>query len=231
MNKKQRKLFIIALAASLTIAALVSCSSAANKQSSDTPSDTNGMTLDQVEQTSDGDTIADDTETTVPEIETTAMDTTDAETIAPETTAAETTAETQAPETLAPETTAAETTAETQAPETLSPVTTEAPETNAPETQTPETEDIEVTVPVVNDKPSSVGTTQTWEQGQQQLKDQANQYLQDNNIEASTAGATGVFCKHCKKEIWDPDKYGFGIPGYPEDLSQYCYGSCGIVLG
>lgn len=212
MNKKQRKLFIIALAASLTIAALVSCSSAANKQSSDTPSDTNGMTLDQVEQTSDGDTIADDTETTVPEIETTAMDTTDTETIAPETTAAEITAETQAPETLAP-------------------VTTEAPETNAPETQTPETEDIEVTVPVVNDKPSSVGTTQTWEQGQQQLKDQANQYLQDNNIEASTAGATGVFCKHCQKEIWNPDKYGLCIPGYPEDLSQYCYGSCGIVLG
>ncbi len=213
MNKKQRKLFIIALAASLTIAALVSCSSAANKQSSDTPSDTNGMTLDQVEQTSDGDTIADDTETTVPEIETTAMDTTDTETIAPETTAAETTAETQAPETLAP-------------------VTTEAPETNAPETQTPETEDIEVTVPVVNDKPSSVGTTQTWEQGQQQLKDQANQYLQDNNIEPSTAGATGVFCPHCKKEIWDPHKYGFNIPGRPEEgYIKYCSGTCGITLG
>ena len=230
MNKKQRKLFIIALAASLTIAALVSCSSAANKQSSDTPSDTNGMTLDQVEQTSDGDTIADDTETTVPEIETTAMDTTDTETIAPETTAAETTAvETQAPETTVPVTTEAQTSAETTTIQTEA--ETKAPETLAPETtEAPETEDVEVTVPVVNEKPSSIETT-TWEQGQQKVQDRVDKYLTENNIDPSTAGATGVFCPICKKEIWDANKYGFTIPGYPEDLNKYCYGACGITLG
>ncbi len=104
-----------------------------------------------------------------------------------------------------------------------------------PETQKPETEkeDIKVEVPIEN-KPTQAETS-TWEQGQQELKDKVDKYLEDNNIDPDTAGATGKTCVRCGKPIWNPDKFGFCIPGDPESgyysaSSVWCDGACHIIL-
>jgi hypothetical protein len=61
----------------------------------------------------------------------------------------------------------------------------------------------------------------------------ASEYLKEHNIDPRTAGETGETCVHCGKKIWDPDKYGFFIPGMPADYenSGYCLGTCGITFG
>lgn len=74
--------------------------------------------------------------------------------------------------------------------------------------------------------------TQTLEEGQKELEDTASDYLKKHNIDLKTAGETGELCPNCNKKIWNPDKYGFFIPGMPEDYenSGYCLGTCAIVL-
>lgn len=60
----------------------------------------------------------------------------------------------------------------------------------------------------------------------------ADDYLKANKIDPETAGETGERCSNCGKKIWNPDKYGFFIPGMPDDYenSGYCLGTCGISL-
>ena len=73
---------------------------------------------------------------------------------------------------------------------------------------------------------------QTFEEGKTELEDTAVNYLKANKIDPKTAGETGEICPNCGKKIWNPDKYGFFIPGMPEDYenSGYCLGTCGISL-
>lgn len=73
---------------------------------------------------------------------------------------------------------------------------------------------------------------QTFEEGKTELEDTADDYLKANKIDPKTAGETGEICPNCGKKIWNPDKYGFFIPGMPEDYenSSYCLGTCGISL-
>lgn len=73
---------------------------------------------------------------------------------------------------------------------------------------------------------------QTFEEGKTELEDTADNYLKANKIDPKTAGETGEICPNCGKKIWNPDKYGFFIPGMPEDYenSGYCLGTCGISL-
>ena len=73
---------------------------------------------------------------------------------------------------------------------------------------------------------------QTFEEGKTELKDTADDYLKANKIDPKTAGETGEICPNCGKKIWNPDKYGFFIPGMPDDYenSGYCLGTCGISL-
>lgn len=85
------------------------------------------------------------------------------------------------------------------------------------DSETEETESVEV---------------QTFEEGKTELKDTADDYLKTNNIDPKTAGETGEICPNCGRKIWNPDKYGFFIPGMPDDYenSGYCLGTCGISL-
>lgn len=73
---------------------------------------------------------------------------------------------------------------------------------------------------------------QTFEEGKTELEDTADDYLKANKIDPKTAGETGEICPNCGKKIWNPDKYGFFIPGMPDDYenSDYCLGTCGISL-
>lgn len=72
----------------------------------------------------------------------------------------------------------------------------------------------------------------TFEEGKTELEDTADDYLKANKIDPKTAGETGEICPNCGKKIWNPDKYGFFIPGMPDDYenSGYCLGTCGISL-
>lgn len=74
--------------------------------------------------------------------------------------------------------------------------------------------------------------TQTFDEGKKELENTANDYLKKHNIDPKTAGETGELCPNCNKKIWNPDKYGFFIPGMPDDYenSGYCLGTCGITL-
>ena len=73
---------------------------------------------------------------------------------------------------------------------------------------------------------------QTFEEGKTELEDTADNYLKANKIDPKTAGETGEICPNCGKKIWNPDKYGFFMPGMPDDYenSGYCLGTCGISL-
>ena len=73
---------------------------------------------------------------------------------------------------------------------------------------------------------------QTFEEGKTELEDTADDYLKANKIDPKTAGETGEICPNCGKKIWNPDKYGFFIPGMPDNYenSGYCLGTCGISL-
>ena len=73
---------------------------------------------------------------------------------------------------------------------------------------------------------------QTFEEGKTELEDTADDYLKANKIDPKTAGETGEICPNCGKKIWNPDMYGFFIPGMPDDYenSDYCLGTCGISL-
>ena len=73
---------------------------------------------------------------------------------------------------------------------------------------------------------------QTFEEGETELEDTADDYLKANKIDPKTAGETGEICPNCGKKIWNPDKYGFFIPGMPDDYenSGYCLSTCGISL-
>lgn len=73
---------------------------------------------------------------------------------------------------------------------------------------------------------------QTFVEGKTELEDTADDYLKANKIDPKTAGETGEICPNCGKKIWNPDKYGFFIPGMPDDYenSDYCLGTCGISL-
>lgn len=73
---------------------------------------------------------------------------------------------------------------------------------------------------------------QTFEEGKTELEDTADDYLKANKIDPKTAGETGEICPNCGKKIWNPDKYGFFIPGMLDDYenSGYCLGTCGISL-
>lgn len=73
---------------------------------------------------------------------------------------------------------------------------------------------------------------QTFEEGKTELGDTADDYLKANKIDPKTAGETGEICPNCGKKIWNPDKYGFFIPGMPDNYenSGYCLGTCGISL-
>ena len=75
--------------------------------------------------------------------------------------------------------------------------------------------------------------TQSFEEDKKELENTASEYLKEHNIDPRTAGETGETCVHCGKKIWDPDKYGFFIPGMPADYenSGYCLGTCGITFG
>lgn len=75
--------------------------------------------------------------------------------------------------------------------------------------------------------------SQSFEEGKKELENTASEYLKEHNIDPRTAGETGEVCSHCGKKIWDPDKYGFFIPGMPDDYenSGYCLGTCGITFG
>ena len=65
-----------------------------------------------------------------------------------------------------------------------------------------------------------------------EAEDTADDYLKTHKIDPKTAGETGEICPNCGKKIWNPDKYGFFIPGMPDDYenSGYCLGTCGISL-
>ena len=82
-----------------------------------------------------------------------------------------------------------------------------------------------------NNSTNDTGVT-TFEEGKKQIEQRALEYLTEHNIDPATAGETGEIC-HCGKKIWNPDKYGFCIPGYPNDYenSGYCTGACGIQIG
>lgn len=75
--------------------------------------------------------------------------------------------------------------------------------------------------------------TSSFEDSKNEVKQTAEDYLKENNIDPKTAGETGELCAHCEKKIWDPDKYGLCIPGMPDNYenSGYCLGTCGITLG
>lgn len=86
---------------------------------------------------------------------------------------------------------------------------------------------------IKNPEPSeTVEETQTFEESKEELEDTIDDYLTKHNIDPKTAGETGEICPNCNKKIWNPDKYGFYIPGMPEDYenSGYCLGTCGISL-
>ena len=86
---------------------------------------------------------------------------------------------------------------------------------------------------IENPEPSeTVEETQTFEESKEELEDTIDDYLTKHNIDPKTAGETGEICPNCNKKIWNPDKYGFYIPGMPEDYenSGYCLGTCGISL-
>ena len=71
-----------------------------------------------------------------------------------------------------------------------------------------------------------------FEEGKQKLKKAAEEFMKEHNIDPATAGETGETCPNCGKKIWNPHKYGFNLPGYPDDYenSGYCTGTCGIQL-
>lgn len=79
---------------------------------------------------------------------------------------------------------------------------------------------------------SKVSETETFEEGQEKLENDAEAYLKAHNIAPKTAGETGEVCANCGKKIWNPDKYGFFIPGMPDDYenSGYCLGTCGVTF-
>lgn len=72
------------------------------------------------------------------------------------------------------------------------------------------------------------------EEGRQQTRDKARQYLDEHNIDYATAGFTGENCRTCGRPIWDSNKYGLAIPGLwinfgiPEDA--VCTGFCGVIF-
>ena len=74
--------------------------------------------------------------------------------------------------------------------------------------------------------------TQTFEESKEELENTIDNYLAKHNIDPKTAGETGEICPNCNKKIWNPDTYGFYIPGMPEEYenSGYCLGTCGISL-
>lgn len=75
--------------------------------------------------------------------------------------------------------------------------------------------------------------TQSFEDSKIELENTAEDYLKKHNIDPKTAGEAGETCAHCGKKIWNPDKYGFFIPGMPDNYenSGYCLGTCGITFG
>lgn len=75
-------------------------------------------------------------------------------------------------------------------------------------------------------------SSQSYEDEKKELENTAEKYLREHNIDPKTAGETGELCQHCGKKIWNPDKYGFFIPGMPEnyETSGYCLGTCGITF-
>ena len=75
-------------------------------------------------------------------------------------------------------------------------------------------------------------SSQSYEDEQKELENTAKKYLREHNIDPKTAGETGELCPHCSKKLWNPDKYGFFIPGMPEnyETSGYCLGTCGITF-
>ena len=83
-----------------------------------------------------------------------------------------------------------------------------------------------------NSKPTQSSTPPSFEEEQKELENTAEKYLKEHNIDPKTAGETGEICPNCGKKIWNPDKYGFFIPGMPDDYenSGYCLGTCGISL-
>lgn len=83
-----------------------------------------------------------------------------------------------------------------------------------------------------NSKPTQSSTPPSFEEGKKELENTAEKYLKEHNIDPKTAGETGELCQHCSKKIWNPDKYGFFIPGIPEnyETSGYCLGTCGITF-
>lgn len=82
------------------------------------------------------------------------------------------------------------------------------------------------------DNESENAEVQTFKEGKTELEATAEDYLKTNKIDPKTAGETGEICPNCGKKIWNPDKYGFFIPGMPDDYenSGYCLGTCGISL-
>lgn len=81
-------------------------------------------------------------------------------------------------------------------------------------------------------KPTESSSSQSYEDEKKELENTAKKYLREHNIDPKTAGETGELCPHCSKKIWNPDKYGFFIPGMPEnyETSGYCLGTCGITF-
>lgn len=79
----------------------------------------------------------------------------------------------------------------------------------------------------------STGAIATYEENKQKHEGQVESYLANNNIDPQTAGETGEICPHCGKKIWNPDKFGFGNPGYPDNYenSGYCTGWCAVQVG
>ena len=90
----------------------------------------------------------------------------------------------------------------------------------------------ESTISSSEDEEAESVEVQTFEEGKTELEDTADDYLKANKIDPKTAGETGEICPNCGKKIWNPDKYGFFIPGMPDDYenSGYCLGTCGISL-
>lgn len=91
----------------------------------------------------------------------------------------------------------------------------------------------EESVPVSTiDEPETV-VNKSSEQLEAERELEVKKYLEENGIDPATAGETGQLCPGCGKKIWDPDKYGFGNPGYPDNYenSGYCTGWCTVQVG
>ncbi len=205
--KNTKKAFIVTLIIAIATATFVSCAVRGND--TETPSDTSSKVS----------TLDNGNETTVPVSDTDDSDTVGTDTLEADTseTTAETTGSQDSEETTAPETEPSKDTSESK-----------PSETKPSETKK---EEIKVEVPVVNDTTSASNTT-TWEQGEQERQDAVSEYLEDNDIEPDTAGATGETCTRCGKPIWNSHKYGLSNPGDPtNNVSNWCYGSCHILVG